>query len=164
MLRQEHPYPCFCTKKSSSSDSQIKRKCKRLTKESIHIAIFFSSCGLWPVFKRLLAQLVFTQISPGIHCRQNPVFLCRIFLVSSLLRSILHFVIFWQFQVMGGHGGKLFIKIVQILIIFSLLIDEKRRKKRIIPKLPTSKPASIGVSARILLASGLPLVDARALP
>ena len=65
---------------------------------------------------------------------------------------------------MGGHGGKLFIKIVQILIIFSLLIDEKRRKKRIIPKLPTSKPASIGVSARILLASGLPLVDARALP
>lgn len=63
---------------------------------------------------------------------------------------------------MGGHGGKLFIKIVQILIIFSLLIDEKRRKKRIIPKLPTSKPASIGVSARILLASGLPLIDARA--
>lgn len=162
MLRQEHPYPCFCTKKSSSSDSQIKRKCKRLTKESIHIAIFFSSCGLWPVFERLLAQLVFTQISPGIHCIQNPVFLCRIFLVSSLLRSILHFVFFWQFQVMGGHGGKLFIKSVQILIIFSLLIDEKRRKKRIIPKLPTSKPASIGVSARILLASGLPLIDARA--
>lgn len=63
---------------------------------------------------------------------------------------------------MGGHGGKLFIKSVQILIIFSLLIDEKRRKKRIIPKLPTSKPASIGVSARILLASGLPLIDARA--
>lgn len=63
---------------------------------------------------------------------------------------------------MGGHGGKLFIKSVQILIIFSLLIDEKRRKKRIIPKLPTSKPASIGVSARIPLASGLPLIDARA--
>lgn len=36
---------------------------------------------------------------------------------------------------MGGHGGKLFIKSVQILIIFSLLIDEKRRKKTNYPKI-----------------------------
>lgn len=36
---------------------------------------------------------------------------------------------------MGGHGGKLFIKSVQILIIFSLFIDEKRRKKTNYPKI-----------------------------
>ena len=36
---------------------------------------------------------------------------------------------------MGGHGGKLFMKSVQILTIFSLLIDEKRRKKTNYPKI-----------------------------
>ena len=52
--------------------------------------------------------------------------------MSSLLRSILHFVIFLAIL---GDGGKLFIKSFQILIIFRLLIDEKRRKKTNYPKI-----------------------------
>lgn len=42
---------------------------------------------------------------------------------------------FRDFLAILGDGGKLFIKSFQILIIFSLLIDEKRRKKTNYPKI-----------------------------
>lgn len=158
MLRQEHPYPCFCTKKSSSSDSQIKRNEKDLPKSrstlrfsSLVVGSGLSSNDCWQSWSSLKYRQAF--IVYRIQFSSVEYFQCPVYSGQSCISCFLAIL---------GDGRKLFIKSDQILIIFSLLIDEKRRKKRIIPKLPTSKPASIGVSARILLASGLPLIDARA--